>query len=125
MGVITTVITKLTLIEQESGLLKREIQTLERQSTINNHQAAAITELTKFSKQNFENDSFQELQKFATELRAKMEKLKTKRDDESQRATFEKLHLRNKDLFKIIGGNGNSNAKREEAEGFLVGLNTC
>lgn len=116
--------TKLTLVEQESGQLKREIQTLERQSAINNHQAAAITELTKLSEQISENDAFQELQKFGTELLAKVEKLKTKREDENQHATFKKLHLWNEDLFKIIGGNGLSNAKPEEVEGFLAGLNT-
>ncbi|KAI3521876.1 hypothetical protein L1887_11351 [Cichorium endivia] len=111
MGVITTIMLK------RSGQFKREIQTLEGQSAINKHQAAAITELTKLSEKISENDAFQE-------LRAKVEKLKTNREDENQCARFEKLYLWNEDLFKIIGGNGLSNSKPEEVEGFLVGLNT-
>ncbi|CAI9259636.1 unnamed protein product [Lactuca saligna] len=116
--------TKLTLAEQESVQLKREIQALERQSAINNHQVTAISELTKLSEQISENDAFQELQKLAAELHTKVEKLKTERDDETQSARFQKLHLWNEDLLKIIGGNVLSNAKPEEVEGFLAGFNT-
>ncbi|CAI9281555.1 unnamed protein product [Lactuca saligna] len=116
--------TKLTSAEQESVQLKREIQALERQSSINNNQATAISELTKLSDQISENVAFQELQKLAAELHTKVEKLKTEREDETQSARFQKLHLWNEDLLKIIGGNGLSNAKPEEVEGFLAGFNT-
>nr|KAJ0211524.1 hypothetical protein LSAT_V11C400201680 [Lactuca sativa] len=98
--------TKLTLAEQETGQLKREIQAFERESAINNHQATAISELTKLSDQISENDAFQELQKLAAELSMKVEKLKTEREDETQSARFQQLHLWNEDLLKIIGGNG-------------------
>lgn len=116
--------TKLTLAEQESYDLKREIQTLEKRSVISNHQAASINEVMKLSEQIPEDGAFKELQNLATELRAKMEKLKTERADEIQRARFERLCLANGDLLRIIGGNGLSNAKPEEIEGFLAGLNT-
>ncbi|CAI9281561.1 unnamed protein product [Lactuca saligna] len=115
--------TKLTLAEQESVQLKREIQALERQSAINNHQAALISELTKLS----ENDAFQcpcffcklsQLQKLAIELRMKVEKLKTEKEDESE---HQKVRLWNEDLLRIIGGNGLSNADSQEIEGFLPG----
>lgn len=47
-----------------------------------------------------------ELQKLAAELSMKVEKLKTEREDETQSARFQQLHLWNEDLLKIIGGNG-------------------
>lgn len=47
-----------------------------------------------------------ELQKLAAELSMKVEKLKTEREDETQRDRFQKLHLWNEDILKIIGGNG-------------------
>lgn len=47
-----------------------------------------------------------ELQKLAAELHMKVEKLKTEREDETQRDRFQKLHLWNEDILKIIGGNG-------------------
>lgn len=48
-----------------------------------------------------------ELQKLATELRAKFEKLQTKRVDDIQRAQSDRLALLNGDLLSIISGNGN------------------
>ncbi|KAL9998124.1 putative centromere protein Mis12 [Helianthus debilis subsp. tardiflorus] len=112
--------TKLILAEQESAKLKREIQALERQSVISNHQAASVNELMKLSEQISEDDAFKELQKLATELRAKTEKLKTKGADDVLRARLERFRFG--DLLKIIDGNGLSNAKPKEIEGFLVGM---
>ncbi|KAK9054415.1 hypothetical protein SSX86_025493 [Deinandra increscens subsp. villosa] len=117
--------TKLTLAEEESAKLKREIQALERQSVISNHQAASFNELMKLSEQISEVDAFKELQELATELRAKTEKLQTKRAEDIQRARLERLCLWNGDLLTIIGGNGNtclSDAKPEEIEGLLAGM---
>ncbi|KAI3761254.1 hypothetical protein L1987_51666 [Smallanthus sonchifolius] len=111
--------TKLIMAEQESVKLKREIQALERQSVISNHQVASVNELMKLSEQVSEDDAFKELQKLATELRAETEKLQTKRADDIRRA---RLCLWNGDLLRVIGGNGLSNAKPEEIEGFLAGM---
>ncbi|KAL7603356.1 hypothetical protein Lser_V15G18584 [Lactuca serriola] len=61
------------------------------------------------------------LQKLAIELRTKVEKLKTEKEDESE---HQKVRLWNEDLLRIIGGNGVSNTNSEEIEGFLQGFNT-
>ncbi|KAI3777489.1 hypothetical protein L1987_47289 [Smallanthus sonchifolius] len=114
--------TKLVMAEQESVKLKREIQALERQSVISNHQAASVNELMKLSEQISEDDAFKELQKLATELRAETKKLQTKRAHDIRRARLERLCLWNGDLLRIIGGNGLSNAQPEEIEGFLAGM---
>ncbi|XP_024971059.1 protein MIS12 homolog [Cynara cardunculus var. scolymus] len=116
--------TKLTLAEQESSELRREIQALEKQSVISNRQATSINEVMKLSEQLPDDGSFKELQNLATKLRAKVERLKTERADEIQRARFERLCVANGDLLRIIGGNGLSNAKPEDIEGFLAGFNT-
>lgn len=47
-----------------------------------------------------------ELQKLATELRTKVEKLKTERGEEIQRARLERLCLWDGNLLRMIGGNG-------------------
>ncbi|KAI7731319.1 hypothetical protein M8C21_027133 [Ambrosia artemisiifolia] len=114
--------TKINLAEQESAKLKREIQELERQSVISNHQTASVNELMKLSEQISEDDAFKELQKLATELRAKTEELKTKRAEDVQRTRLERLCLQTGDLLKIIGGHALSNANPEEIEAFLAGM---
>nr|XP_043618193.1 protein MIS12 homolog [Erigeron canadensis] len=116
--------TKLLSAEQESAELKTEIQALERQSVISNQEAASVNELTRLSEQMHENDAFEELQKLATELRTKMEKLNTERGDGIQRARLEKVGLRNGDVLRAIGGNGFSNMKQEKCEGLLAIWNT-
>ncbi|KAD2805938.1 hypothetical protein E3N88_39315 [Mikania micrantha] len=116
--------TKLTLAEQESAKLKREIQALEKQSVISYRQATSVNELTKLSKQISEDDLFKELQKLAAELRAKTNTLPTKRAYNFQRVRLERPCLWNGDLLRIAGGNGLSNAKLEEIEGFLAGEGT-
>ncbi|XP_076915478.1 protein MIS12 homolog [Bidens hawaiensis] len=111
---------KLTLAEQESVKLKQEIQALERQSVIRNHKAASFDELMKSSKQVSEDNAHKELQKLATELRAKFEKLQTKRADDIQRARSDRLGLLNGDLLSIIAGNDFSNTKPEDIEEILA-----
>ncbi|KAI3827761.1 hypothetical protein L1987_01844 [Smallanthus sonchifolius] len=56
---------------------KREIQALEWQYAISNLQATSINELIKLSGQIYEIGAFKEVQKFATELGPKLEKLDT------------------------------------------------
>lgn len=114
--------TKLALAEQESAGLKKEIQTLERQSVLSSHLAASMNELTKLSDQISADDAFKEVQKFATELRTKIKKVNTGRASDIQRLRLERMRLCNGDPLRVIGGNGYSNAKPEEVEDFHAGL---
>nr|GEV01093.1 protein MIS12 homolog [Tanacetum cinerariifolium] len=114
--------TQLALAEQESAGLKKEIQTLERQSVLNSHQAALINDLTKLSDQISVDDAFNEVQRFATELRKKIKKVNTGRAGDIQRRRLERIRLCNGDPLRMIGGNGYSNGKPEAIEDFYAGL---
>nr|GEY70621.1 protein MIS12 homolog [Tanacetum cinerariifolium] len=122
--------TKLALAEQESAGLKKEIQTLERQSVLNSHIAASMNELTKLSDQISADDAFKEVQRFATELRAKIKKVNTGRAEDIQRLRLERMSSCNGermsscngDLLRMFSGNGYFNAKPEEIEDFHAGL---
>ncbi|XP_071731528.1 protein MIS12 homolog [Rutidosis leptorrhynchoides] len=118
--------TKVSMAQQESAELKREIKVLEKQLVINNRQAVSNNELMKLTEQILEADALKELQKLATELHTKSEKLKTERGQEIQRARMERMRLLDGDMLKMIGENVLSNAKPEEIERFFVAacLNT-
>ncbi|GKE90572.1 protein MIS12 [Tanacetum coccineum] len=98
--------TKLALAEQESAGLKKEVQTLERQSVLNSHLAASMNELTKLSDQIYADDAFKEVQIFATELHKKLKKVNTGRAGDIERLRLERMRLCNVDPSRMISGNG-------------------
>lgn len=114
---------KLTLVGKESAELNRELQEVEKQSVLSNHEAGSINEALQLYEQYSLHDMFQELARTALELRPEVEKLKTKSAEEANRSRIEKVQA-NGELFSLKLGNGLSNATLKELEEFIADLRT-
>ncbi|XP_059644300.1 protein MIS12 homolog [Cornus florida] len=110
---------KLALVGKETTELNRELQSLERQSALSNQYAGPVNEALQLYEQQSVHDMFQELTRTASELRMKMEKLKTKRVEETQCLRIERMHIPNGDLFRKNRGKGLYNATSEELQEFV------
>ncbi|KAK3040904.1 hypothetical protein RJ639_027899, partial [Escallonia herrerae] len=95
---------KLTLVGKESAELNRELRALERQSTLSNHSAASVNDALQLYEKHSVNEMFQELLGTASEFRAKVEKLKAQRVEESERKRNERLRITG-DSFLMNRGN--------------------
>lgn len=113
---------KLTLVGKESAELNRELRALESQSLLSNHRAGSLNEALQLCEQYFDHDMFEELKRTAAELRAKVEKLKTKRVEETECIRMERMHISNGDLFKMNHANGLSKATLEELQEFITDI---
>ncbi|KAL3512324.1 hypothetical protein ACH5RR_025041 [Cinchona calisaya] len=115
---------KLVLIERESAELNREIQTLERHSALVNHSAASLDEALQLYEKHSMHDMFEELIKTASEFRAKVEKLKTSRIEETEHGRAERMCLLNGDIMRANQGSGLFGAKLEELQELLDDIKT-
>ncbi|CAK9147869.1 unnamed protein product [Ilex paraguariensis] len=115
---------KLTLVGKESAELNRELQSLERQSVLSNRCTGSTNEALKLYEEQLSHDMFQELVKTASEFRTKLEKVKTKRVEQTERIRTERMHLVNGDFCGINHGNGLFNAALEELEEFIADTKT-
>ncbi|KAL6973532.1 hypothetical protein U1Q18_027718 [Sarracenia purpurea var. burkii] len=97
---------KLASVGKENAKLNRELCSLERQIVSSNHFAGSVNEALKLYEQHSVRDMFEELMKTASELRKKMEQLKTKRLEQTDRLRTEKMHISNGDLFAMNHGDG-------------------
>lgn len=97
---------KLVLVGKESAELNRELRMFKRQSLFSNQRSRSLDEAVQLCEQYFDRDMFEELKKTASELRTKMEKLKTKRVEQTDCIKVNRMHTSNGSLFGVNRGNG-------------------
>lgn len=107
---------KLVLVGKESAELNRELRMLERQSLLSNQRSKSLDEAVQSCEQYFDRDMFEELMKTASELRTKMEKLKTKRVEQTDCIRMKRMHTSNGSLFGMNSGTGLANTTLEELQ---------
>ncbi|XP_038879945.1 protein MIS12 homolog [Benincasa hispida] len=112
---------KLSEVRKENIVLNQELQALERQTATSNSQINHFNEALQLYEQNSVNEMFQEMMGTASELRAKIGKLKKRRMEESKLTKVEKVHT-NGDISHYH--NGLSNAKLDDIKIFLDDLKT-
>ncbi|GAV63673.1 Mis12 domain-containing protein [Cephalotus follicularis] len=110
---------KLTAVGKESGELISELRTLEKQSASSDHCAGLINEALKLYEEKSVHDMFQEMVRTSSELRTKMEKLRTRRID-VENNKMEKIYSSNRELTNQ--GKGISNAKLEDLQVILADI---
>ncbi|KNA05733.1 hypothetical protein SOVF_187670 [Spinacia oleracea] len=76
---------KLAEAGKECAELNQELQELERKSTMSNQYISSVNETLQLYEKSSEHDMFQELMNVASELRRKMEQLKSKEIEDSRR----------------------------------------
>ncbi|XP_022736622.1 protein MIS12 homolog [Durio zibethinus] len=113
---------KLTLAGAESDKLNSELKELERRSASNGHCAGLITEALQLYKDNSVHDMFQEMMQTATDLRVKMQKLKTRQVERMEHARAERIYNSLTDYFTVNQEKGLSNAKLDDLQEFLAQL---
>ncbi|OMP05669.1 Centromere protein Mis12 [Corchorus olitorius] len=113
---------KLTLVGAESEKFNRELKELERQSASSGHCAGLINEALQLYEGASAHDMFQEMIQTATELRVKMQKLKTRQAEKTEHARAERIYISLTDYFNLNQKKGLSNAKLDDLEEFLAEL---
>ncbi|XXG42722.1 hypothetical protein AAC387_Pa01g2928 [Persea americana] len=83
---------KLVVIGKESAELHRELHALEKQSVLSSSCAGSIAEAFEPFEQSSTRDMFNEMVRTASELRKKMETLKTKRREEIECARIKRIY---------------------------------
>ncbi|XP_043700630.1 protein MIS12 homolog isoform X3 [Telopea speciosissima] len=104
---------KLYVVGNESVELQRELQALEKQSTISNSYAGSINAALQLFEQNSVYETSQEIRRIASELRNRMEKQKIKRNEESEHIRTERISNPNSDQSLMYYSKGVSNADLE------------
>ncbi|KAG2287341.1 hypothetical protein Bca52824_046945 [Brassica carinata] len=108
---------KLHLERNRSVELNSELQALERRSVSNELSARLVNEVSKLYDESSVNDMSKEMTKVASELRAAINRLKTRRTNAAERATGERLKNNGIDFSATaLGG------KIEELDKFLAEL---
>ncbi|RVW17111.1 Protein MIS12-like [Vitis vinifera] len=113
---------KLTVVAKESAELNRELQALERQSVLSNQCTGSVNEALQLYEQNKVHDMFQEMMRTASELRTKMEKMKTKRMEGIERVKTERIYNPDRDLSMRNRDKGLFNAELEDLQEFLANI---
>ncbi|XP_065860654.1 protein MIS12 homolog [Euphorbia lathyris] len=113
---------RLTLAGKDSAELNRELQALERQSTSNDSCAAIVNEALQLYEQNGAQKAFQEMVNAASQLRTKMESLRTKRIEDAESIRTKKICDPNRDMSLSTLNHGLSDAKLEDLQEFLADL---
>ncbi|GMH01055.1 hypothetical protein Nepgr_002894 [Nepenthes gracilis] len=111
---------KLAEVGKESQKLKLELRTLERQHSLSNLYAASVNEALHSYDRSSMNDMVQEMIRSASELRAKMEKLKIKRLEDMERSKRDRIDSASGDLPALNFNEGLLNVKLEELEEFAA-----
>ncbi|XP_077249516.1 protein MIS12 homolog isoform X2 [Tasmannia lanceolata] len=83
---------KLVTAGRESAELHRELQALEKHSILSTSCAQSVTEALELVEPNSMHDMFQEMVRTASELRTKLEKLKIKRAEETERIRIQRIY---------------------------------
>ncbi|WOH14583.1 hypothetical protein DCAR_0934103 [Daucus carota subsp. sativus] len=107
---------RLVLVGKESAELNRELRMLERQSSLSNQCSRSLDEAVQLCGQYFDLDMFEELKKTASQLRTKLEKLKTNRVEENDCIIMNRMHTSDGTLFGVNHGNGLANTTLEELQ---------
>ncbi|XP_002512013.2 protein MIS12 homolog isoform X1 [Ricinus communis] len=111
---------RLNLIGKETTQMNRELQALERQSTLSDSRTALANEALQFYEKSFVDDMFQELVKTASELRTKIEKLRTRRIEDSDCSRTKRICDPKIDLSSL--NHGLFSAKLEDLQEFVAVL---
>ncbi|KAF2325495.1 hypothetical protein GH714_029543 [Hevea brasiliensis] len=111
---------RLTLIGKESSEMNRELQALERQSASSDSCAALVNEALQLYEQNSAHDMLLEMMRTASELRTKVEKLRTKRIEDAGCIRTKRICDPDRDL--LTSNHGLFNAKLEDLQEFLGDL---
>ncbi|XP_022134693.1 protein MIS12 homolog [Momordica charantia] len=112
---------RLSEVREENVVLNQELQALERQTASSNSQINHFNEALELYEETSVNERFQEVMNTASELRAKIGKLKKRRIEESKLTKVEKVHT-NGDMSHHH--KGFSNAKLDDIQEFLADLKT-
>ncbi|WCJ22040.1 minichromosome instability 12 (mis12)-like [Euphorbia peplus] len=111
---------RLALAGKESLELNRELQALERQSASNDSCAAIVNEVLQLYEQNGVEKLNQEMVSIASQLRTKIESLRTKRIEDAESIRTKKICDPNKDLSAL--NYGVSNGKLGDIHEFVADL---
>ncbi|XVE56726.1 hypothetical protein DITRI_Ditri04bG0034100 [Diplodiscus trichospermus] len=113
---------KLTLVGAETDKLNTELKELERQSASSGHCAGLINEALQLYEDTSVHDMFQEMIQTATELRVKMQKLKTRQVERMECAQSERIYNSLNDYLTRNQDKGLSNVKLDDLQEFLAEL---
>ncbi|XP_021286820.1 protein MIS12 homolog [Herrania umbratica] len=113
---------KLTLAGAESDRLNSELKELERQSALSGQYTGLINEALQLYEDTSARDMFREMVQTATELRVKMQKLKTRQVERMEHARAERICNSLTDYFTVNQEKGLANAKLDDLQEFLAEL---
>ncbi|KAK6921113.1 Centromere protein Mis12 [Dillenia turbinata] len=89
---------KLAKVGEESEELQQELRALERQTTFGNQISGSVNEVLQLY-ENSSNTTFQEVQKAASQLRTKLEKLKSRKMEEMLCSRMETIFNQDQNFF--------------------------
>ncbi|CAK7323168.1 unnamed protein product [Dovyalis caffra] len=113
---------RLTMIGKESAELNYELQALERQSASSDHCAELVSEALQLYDQASVQDMFQDLVSTMSELREKMEKLRTRKVENIECVRAKRIHDPDRDLLASNYSKGLPNATVEDLQEFMADL---
>uniref|UniRef100_A0A7C8ZN51 Protein MIS12 homolog n=2 Tax=Opuntia streptacantha TaxID=393608 RepID=A0A7C8ZN51_OPUST len=108
---------------KECAELNRELQALERRSAVSNQCVLSVNKALELYDRSSAYVMFQEMLRAASELRRKMEKLKTKQQEESERDWREKACDANGDIPEFNFSTGLASLKLDDLHEFITEMN--
>ncbi|KMT01961.1 hypothetical protein BVRB_9g209090 [Beta vulgaris subsp. vulgaris] len=115
---------KLAEAEKECAELIQELQELERKSTMNNQHIASVNEALQLYERSSAHDMFQDMFRVASELRRKMEQLKSKQMEETEHNRRTRLYDANVDMPECNFSNGLSKLNLDDFQEFIATMNS-
>lgn len=114
---------RLTEAGKECAELNQELQALERKSIVSNQCVSSVNKALELYDRSSAYDMFQEMLRVASELRRKMEQLKSKQDEESKQDWREKTRDANGDLPELKFSKGLTSMKLDNLQEFIAEVN--
>lgn len=114
---------KLAEAGKECAELNQELQALERKSALSNQCVLSVNKALELYDRSSAYDMFQEMLRVASELRRKMEKLKSKQQEESKQDWREKACDANGDVPEFNFSTGLASLKLDDLQEFITEMN--
>lgn len=108
---------------KECAELNHELQELERKSTMSNQYISSVNEAVQLYEKSSAHDMFQDMLNAASELRRKMEQLKSKEMKEIERRR-ERANDANGDMLEFSYSNGLSKLRLDDLQDFIAKMNS-
>ncbi|XP_021761229.1 protein MIS12 homolog [Chenopodium quinoa] len=115
---------KLAEAGKECSELKQELRELERKSTMSNQYISSVNEALQLYEKSSAHDMFQDLMNVASELRHKMEQLKSKEMKEIERSRKERANDANGDIPELRYSKGLSKLGLDDLQEFMTKMNS-